>query len=149
MPKIITLFLFILIAGCAVKPKPTTPQFTAPSVDRVVAPIAEAKAKAAAIRLRTVDFQTVRDLEAIESRLEDAQRRGIQLKSEIDAQAALLNTSIDEKNLALQQSEYWQEKQAKALKELWVYRSISIGILSLAVLFVLIKLGIIGSKLFL
>ena len=79
------------------------------------------------------------EIDVLSSVLVDAKAQATQALVELKAKDdQIAKLEVDKK--------YWQDKQKKALKELWVYRSIIILIVGGISIFVLVKLGIIGAK---
>lgn len=144
--KYILILLAVLLTACSTPKQDTTPKFTPPSVVQVVKPIQEAKAKTAIAKTQPDKEAIVKSLFEIEKSLEEAEKWSFELQRQIDAQTLLLNNSITDKNQALEQAEYWHQKQIKALRELWIYRGILIAAISIMAILILIKLGIIGGK---
>ena len=101
--------------------------------------VALAKAKASTTSALNKLESARSEIETLSASLEQAriesERLGLAL-TQRDAEIADLKHSVT----------VWQDKQKKALKEIWVYRSIVIGIVSIIGLFILLKLGILGAK---
>lgn len=145
--------ILLVFNGCATR-KATNhaPQYSPPSIVKVTAPLKASRGQIERLQgvlaVQPID-QTAKDLEQIQANIVSAEKFSADLEKEINNQTAILNQVVAEKNRALEQVEYWHGKQVKALKELWIYRSIIIGLVSLLAVYVLIRLGIIGGKLLL
>lgn len=89
--------------------------FIAPSSSAIVGDIG--RAKASAIKAQHGDKQSAKE---VVNALSKAQSDLIIYDKQVQSQATLLTKASDEAN-------YWHSKQTKALKELWLWRSIAIA----------------------
>jgi hypothetical protein len=99
--------------------------------------LVDALAKSAETQAALDDSNTELTLQA--EQLTDA-------SAQIATDASTIKKQEDENAKLVQDVAYWKEKQEKALKELWFWRSIAIGIVALVTLYILAKLGILGAK---
>lgn len=127
----------LLASGCASKPKPTV-VITAPSIAKVAEPVAKTKSAVTAAKQKALELKPsvapagLVIWEDMQAQINEALAKADQAESainfyqiEVEKQAAMLAKTIDEKNDALYQASYWQQKQAKALREIWMWRIIA------------------------
>lgn len=102
----------ILLVGCT---HDNPHAFIAPSSSAIVGDIG--RAKDSAIKAQHGDKQAAKQ---VVGSLSKAQSDLIIYDKQVQSQASLLTKASDEAN-------YWHSKQTKALKELWLWRSIAIA----------------------
>jgi hypothetical protein len=136
--KIAIVGLIAFLSGCASSPKHSSIQFTPPSYVKAYSAVSKAQANASSLQSKA-PAELKPAVKEIQGNLEDVQKALDEYKANVAKQTDLLNTSIEEKNDALAKAEYWHSKQTKALKELWVWRSI-------AIVSILSVIGYIGIK---
>jgi hypothetical protein len=142
-----------LLPACASK-RAKGPEYSAPqsaavgqAIKATAASIETARVKTSALRPHTAaaGIQTLDELEAsVESARAEAAKADKELTAyaaKADAQVKLLNSANEDKNKALESANYWQEKQAKALREIWIWRSIAFVVIVSILGIVLAKLG--------
>lgn len=140
-PKIITATILIGLYAALGTAIGATPKEIAQAalVEVRAQKVALAKAKASTTSALAKLESARSEIETLSAALETAriegERLGLALRQR-DAEITDLKNTVT----------VWQEKQKKALKEIWVYRSIVIGIVSIISLFILLKLGILGAK---
>lgn len=139
--KYIAAFILIVLFFGIVKATAATPKQLATQA------LKETKAQAVALEkarantasaLRKLDNART-EIDVLTATLEETKAQVVQLLADLkakDDQIAKLEADV----------KYWQDKQKKALRELWIYRSIIILIVGGVGIFVLVKLGIIGAK---
>lgn len=147
------LLLCLALVGCA-SPKPKGPAYSPPSaaavgkaVESTAGSIAKARAKAAELKtavspagLATWEELTA-ELEAANTRIGLAGEELVAYAAKVDVQAVQLTAETEAKNAALASANYWQEKQAKALREIWIWRSAAFVLIVSIAGIVLAKLG--------
>lgn len=134
---LIAAVLAMTLGGCATKPKPSV-VITAPAITRVAEPVAKTKSAVEAARIKAVQLkpsvapaglpvfdEMQAQLAEAAAKADQAQAAVGQYQREVEKQSAMLAKVIDEKNEALYQVTYWQQKQAKALREIWMWRIIA------------------------
>lgn len=111
--KLALLFIVLLgLVGCS---HGNPHAFIAPSSSAIVGDFAVAKK--AAVRASQGDKEAAKQVvEAVSKAQDDL----VIYTKKVDEQASLLTKASDEAN-------YWHSKQTKALKELWLWRSIAIA----------------------
>jgi len=111
--KLALLFIVLLgLVGCS---HGNPHAFIAPSSSAIVGDFAVAKK--AAVRASQGDKEAAKQVvEAVSKAQDDL----VIYTKKVDEQASLLTKASDEAN-------YWHSKQTKALKELWIWRSIALA----------------------
>ena len=105
----------IFCSGCASAPKPVSSY--APSSAGVLKAVAESKAHATALRSEVTTPAGLRSLADLHTSLDAS-----------ISEVAAYQAKVDSVSLALSKAEesstYWKAKQQKALRELWIWRTI-------------------------
>jgi septal ring factor EnvC (AmiA/AmiB activator) len=132
--------LVILFCGM-VKATASTPKQLATQA------LKETKAQAVALeKARASTASALRRLDSAKSEIDVLSATLEETKAQVMQALVDLKTKNDQIAKLEVDKKYWQDKQKKALRELWVYRSIVILIVGGGLVFVLVKLGIIGAK---
>ena len=115
---------------------------------------AQTKAKAVAQKvevIKEVPQEVKADIKDIQTDLASVQTEVANLQTETQNQTVLLNEAVVQRNKAEENAAYWNQKHSEALKKLWFYRSIVIGlsVITLATIagIVAFKMGWIATKL--
>lgn len=132
------LILCLALCGCATHRKPSPVVISAPAITKVADPVAKTKAavsraKAKADELKpSVAPEGLVIWEDLQAQLTEANAKADQAttaiglyQAEVEKQSSMLAQTIDAKNEALVQAEYWHAKQTKALREIWMWRGIA------------------------
>lgn len=123
----------IFCSGCASAPKPVSSY--APSSAGVLKAVTDSKAHATALRSEVTTPAGLRTLADLHSSLDAS-------ISEVAAYSA----KVDSVSLALSKAEesskYWKEKQQKALRELWIWRTIIMVEVAAALGWLAFRLGL-------
>lgn len=103
----------------------------AASISETRTAIAKAKTKATELKPSVspaglpIWEELTKDLEAANLRAAQAEASLVLYVAEVDLLTKDLNAAVSQKNEALRSAEYWQAKQAKALRELWFWRGLA------------------------
>ncbi len=112
------LFAFIVsleLTGCATAPLPQATY--APSSSAVLRAVTAAKQSASALQSQVSTAEGIRTLSALNASLDSSLTEVASYSAKVDAVSIALSKAEESAN-------YWQAKQAKALKELWFWRLI-------------------------
>jgi septal ring factor EnvC (AmiA/AmiB activator) len=133
---ILVVLFFGMVKATASTPKQLATQALKETKAQAVA-LEKARASTASA-LRRLD-NAKSEIDVLSATLEETKAQVMQALVELKAKDdQIAKLEVDKK--------YWQDKQKKALRELWIYRSIVILIVGGGLIFVLVKLGIIGAK---
>ena len=112
MKSLLLIVLSVVLVGCS---HGNPHAFIAPSSSAIVGDFAVAKT--AAVKASQGDKEAAKQVvEAVSKAQDDL----VIYTKKVDEQALLLTKASDEAN-------YWHSKQTKALKELWIWRSIALA----------------------
>jgi hypothetical protein len=122
----------IFCSGCAHAPKPSTSY--APSPAGVLKAVTESKAHATALRSEVTTPAGLRTLADLHTSLDTSLSEVAAYSAKVDAVSLALSK-------AEESSKYWEAKQQKALKELWIWRIIIMGEVGAALGYLAFRLG--------
>lgn len=130
--------LLLTMTACSHIPKkspsiqlssPTGGEVVGDHVNKATVSIEKAKAKAHSIRQQlpnNIDVQELQnDLNSTSLELSSAQSSLTLYKNQVLKQTDFLNKSLEEKNKAIEQAEYWHSKQMQAVGKLWFWRFVA------------------------
>jgi hypothetical protein len=152
LPFLLLAVLALALPSCATKPK--GPKFSAPqsaaggkAIYDTAGSNTTAKTKAAALK-RSVAPEGLKLWNALTAALEEANLKAALASKELTGYAAkvadqtkLLVSASEDKNKAIEAANYWQAKHGKALREIWIWRSLAFVVVISALGFVVAKLG--------
>ena len=144
MNHIFIIFISLLLSACASKKEQTDRLVSAPAPIVVSTNIDRAIETAIRSAEKIKDKETLGKQEITELSeeitktkfiLTDAQLALAEYSKKVDEIGEKLNTALIEKQKAEERALYWQEKQHKALRELWLWRSAAIAVIALIALY--------------
>jgi hypothetical protein len=128
------LFLFaFILTGCATAPIP--PATYAPSSSAVLRAVTAARQSASALQSQVSTPEGIRTLSALNASLDSSLLEVASYSAKVDAVSVALTKAEESAN-------YWQAKQAKALKELWFWRLVILTEIGCVVGWIAFKGGI-------
>lgn len=137
---ILALVASFLIGGCAAPARKEDPAYTVPSAAQTMNEVANVQRRVATLEakapasLRSEVEQLKANLQRVNEQL------GAYIK-QVETMTAQLNEAIKEKNDALARVQYLEEKRAKALEQLWMWRIAFLVAAGFVIAYVAIKTG--------